>query len=90
MVVVADHGLHGAGQQLVLGIDPGRLRLQFHVQAGFLEVAQAFGQLGRQVDELVDAANHDDDLVGGMGLRRGQCQGAGGDGSGAGGDESTT
>jgi hypothetical protein len=62
VVVEAHHALHGAGDQLVLGIHAGGLRLQLHLQAFVLEVAQGLGQLGGQIDDLVDAAHHDGDV----------------------------
>ncbi len=52
MVVEADHALHGAGQQLVLGIDAGARIEQFDVEPLVLEVAELLGKLGRQIDLL--------------------------------------
>jgi len=70
MIVVTDHRLDGAGQQFILGVHPGLLRLQLDVEAFILEITEVFRQLGRQVDQLVDAADHDGDLaVGGLGRR---------------------
>ena len=66
VVVEADHALHRAGQHLVLGIDAGRLVQQLDVEALVLEVAERLGELGRQVDLLLVAADHDGDLVGGL------------------------
>ena len=64
MIVEADHSLHTAREQFVFRIDARRLRLQFDVQPFRLEVAELFGQACGQINELGDAAHHDDDFFG--------------------------
>ncbi|MGF6662478.1 hypothetical protein QF000_004123 [Paraburkholderia atlantica] len=64
VIVEADHALHGTREQFVLRVDTGRLRQDFDVEAFVLEVAELLGELGRQIDDLGGAADHDRDLLG--------------------------
>ena len=65
MVVEAADALHGAGQQLVLGIDARRLGQEFDVEALVLEVAEALRRAWTAGRSASLAAHHDGDLVGG-------------------------
>lgn len=64
MVVEADNALDGTGEHLVFRIDAGGLVQQFDLEPFILEVAEALGELGGQIDLLLIAAHHDGDLVG--------------------------
>ncbi|OIQ68935.1 hypothetical protein GALL_494670 [mine drainage metagenome] len=79
MVVEAHHALHCTGQHFVFGIDTSAFVKQLYVQPFGFEIAQTLGQLGRQVNVLFIASDHNADFVGGHGRRTtchhsGQCQ----------------
>ena len=59
VVVEAHDALHLTGEQDVLGRGTGGLGHQLHVDTGVLEVAELLGEHRRQVDDLVDPADHD-------------------------------
>ena len=82
MVVEAADALHGASEQFVLGIDARRLGEELDVKALLLEVAEPLREHERQIDLLLQAADHDGDLVGRPGLACRNCK-AGGEAGGA-------
>ena len=64
VVVEADHALHRAGQHLVGRLDARRLAEQRDVETLVGEIAQFPGEHRRQIDLLLDAADHDRDVLG--------------------------
>ena len=64
VVVEADHALDRAGQHLVGGLDARRLAEQRDVESLVVEVAEFSSKHGRQIDLLLDAADHDRDVLG--------------------------
>ncbi len=80
MVVETHHALDCARQHLVFGVHPGRLGEQLDIEPRFLEIAELLGKPGRQIDDLLDAADHDGDLLRGLdtaGRSDGDRQGGG-------------
>ena len=71
VVVEADDAIDVAGDQHVLGLRAGGFGEQVDVESLLGEVAELLGELGRQVDHLLDPADHDADVlgVGGRGRR---------------------
>ena len=59
MIVEAYDALDRAGQQLVFGINASGLGEQLDIQPLVLEVAELLGELGRQIDLLLEAADHE-------------------------------
>ena len=74
VIVETDHAGDFPRQQRGRGRLTGRRVVKLHVEALFLVVAELLGELGRQVDLLVDAADHDLHLGLGLRGRRGQRQ----------------
>ena len=68
VIVEPDHALHLARQQRGRGLRAGGRVEQFDVEALLLEEAELGGELRRQIDLLVDAADHDLDR--GLRLRK--------------------
>ena len=73
-VIETDHAVRNPRQHFPFGTAPRRRAEQLDFQPGFLQIAQAFGQHGRQINLLVNAANHDRDLFRGQPGRAGQQQ----------------
>ena len=59
VVVEADGALDLPGDERGLGLDTGRLAEELDVETLVLEVAEPLGEHRRQVDDLVEAADHD-------------------------------
>ncbi len=63
MVIETNDPLHGAGKEFVLRLNPRRLVQQFDVKAFVAEIAETLGELGGEIDLLLQPADHQRNLL---------------------------